>query len=96
LIKGWHELLFVMLVQWVTQTAYAPAPDQKKQSLVSGQNPKAIPGTAGFNRPVALNSKNFGQAHAPNSQCFAPFGTSGPTPGRPVSQYGGSTGAEEL
>src|SRR5438445_11190075 len=25
-----------------------------------------------------------------------PFGTSGPTPGRPASQYGGSTGAEEL
>jgi len=25
-----------------------------------------------------------------------PFGTSGPTPGRPISQYGGSAGAEEL
>src|SRR5579859_1082531 len=25
-----------------------------------------------------------------------PFGTSGPTPGRPASQYGGSTGVEEL
>ena len=46
--------------------------------------------------PEALNARTSDKPMLQTAKLSLPHGTSGPAPGRPVSQYGGSTGAEEL